>query len=130
MLKNRKNLKNKVIKFTLTRKTLFNYKIILKQTCEKKDLHLPLKAEQLTKVNGLLIIEMVMALKLGQMVLNTKETGRKTKHAGKANFGTLMVTNIQEIGRMTKQTDLGFISILMGLDMKANGKMTCNTEKG
>jgi len=63
--------------------------------------------------------------KFGQMVQNTKENGKTTKHLEKEDSTTLMVMSMMGYGKMIRPMDLVLILIKMEQSMKVIGKMTC-----
>lgn len=79
------------------------------------------------KVNGLVMCVMDLECRLGQMVLDMKASGKKTKLVAKENSIMLMVTLTMVNGVMIKQMGMGLIFMLMGQNMMVNGKMISKT---
>ena len=79
--------------------------------------------ELFTKVNGEEKLDMDLAYKFGQMVLDMKAIGKIIKHMEKVNFGMLMEMSLMVSGEMTKQTAMEFIHMLMVRNMRVIGKM-------
>ena len=65
----------------------------------------------------------------GQMVLNMRVNGVKTKQMALENSGMLMEMYMKEIGKKTKLTDMECTSMSMEHDMKVNGKMIFKMEQ-
>lgn len=79
--------------------------------------------ELLTKANGKMLCVKDMVLRLGQMEVNTKGSGRIIKQMARAFSITPMAMSIRENGSMTKLTVTGRILIQMGPSMLGSGRM-------
>ena len=86
-----------------------------------------LKMEQSIKDNGKIISVMVTEFNYGQMVPNTKECGKTTKHMEKAHSNLFRDTGMKEIGREIRHMVSENIFMIMELLMKALGRMISNT---
>ena len=80
-----------------------------------------LKMEQSTRVNGLVILDMDLECKFGQMEQNMKANGSGTRLKEEESFGTQMETYLTESGKLIKLMDLAHILTLTGPSMKENG---------
>lgn len=73
------------------------------------------------KVNGLMIISMEQAFRVGWMVVNTKESINKERRMVKANIYGKMVAFMQELGEIIKLITLVLMFGQMAESIRENG---------
>lgn len=74
-----------------------------------------------------MVLDKHMVYKYGQMVVNTKASGKMARHAAKVNFGMQMAIGTKVNGNTTRLMDMAYIFMLMVQSILVIGKMICNT---
>jgi hypothetical protein len=96
---------------------------------EKREAPTPSRLELPTTENGLVVSEMAMVSRNGQMVLYTMDTGKTTELMEKESSFTSMEISTMVTGLMIKLMDMVSITTSMVLCTKETGEMIFNMEK-